>query len=379
MSTTSGPASRVLSPTSIASSFQYVTASDRHSEANSSSDDSFGSFSDVTTSDDDDEIVWSVSDLSASGSSQPAAAAALRSPGVLSDDEYIVLSPPLSQPRSGMSSLSASLMNTSVEASSVDGLSDDMSNLNLAESDSSTDTDSVRPTSQASSRSRRRKRRSGRAAAVASGSTTVPAPVATPKQKKKKSKAKVSAAPASAAGSATGTGKAKRKKAKAAEAKRVLLTAEEVAGLGERPIVDDVSEAGDTKTAVYEEAVQYVSEVLAASSPTEKAKSNLTFLQALILELGLLSAPVTSQPFYQLPSLPRSLKAAKALLKSSVFLNVRDYLEVRNEGLDALRNVMHPSRKALIKDLSRGKGQRKVPRGYVKNSGLGVLLVTCHC
>ncbi len=268
MSTTSGPASRVLSPTSIASSFQYVTASDRHSEANSSSDDSFGSFSDVTTSDDDDEIVWSVSDLSASGSSQPAAAAALRSPGVLSDDEYIVLSPPLSQPRSGMSSLSASLMNTSVEASSVDGLSDDMSNLNLAESDSSTDTDSVRPTSQASSRSRRRKRRSGRAAATASGSATAPTPVVTPKPKKKKNKTKVNAAPASAAGSATGTGKAKRKKAKAAEAKKVLLTAsvpatetaEEVAGLGERPIVDDVSEAGDTKTAVYEEAVQYVSE-----------------------------------------------------------------------------------------------------------------------
>lgn len=268
MSSTSGPASRVLSPTSIASSFQYVTASDRHSEANSSSDDSFGSFSDVTTSDDDDEIVWSVSDLSASGSSQPVAAAALRSPGVLSDDEYIVLSPPLSQPRSGMSSLSASLMNTSVEASSVDGLSDDMSNLNLAESDSSTDTDSVRPTSQASSRSRRRRRRSGHAATAASGSATTPAPVATPKPKKKKSKAKVNAAPASAAGSATGTGKAKKKKVKAAKAKGVLPTAsvpatetaEEVAGLGERPIVDDVSEAGDTKTAVYEEAVQYVSE-----------------------------------------------------------------------------------------------------------------------
>ena len=121
--------------------------------------------------------------------------------------------------------------------------------------------------------------------------------------------------------------------------------------------------------------------VLSASTPAEKAKSNLTFLQALILELGLLSAPVASesaQPFYQLPSLPRSLKAAKALLKSNVFLNVRDYLDVRHKGLDALRNVMHPSRKALIKDLSRGKGQRKVPRAYVKNSGLGVLLVSCY-
>ncbi|KAI0086303.1 hypothetical protein BDY19DRAFT_895006 [Irpex rosettiformis] len=350
MSSSTGPASRVLSPTSIASSFQYVTASDRHSEVHTSSDESFGSISDATSSD-DDEIVWSMSDLSASGSSRPAAGA-LRSPGVLSDNEYIFLSPPLSQPQSGMSSLSASIIHPSAEASS-------------------SDTSSVRPTSQASSR--RRKRRSGRSAGAPSSSNAA-APVATPKAKKK-SKAKASTASASA--SASDAGKAKKKKAKAAKAKKGPSTTEE-AGLGERPIVDDVSEAGDTKAAVYEEAVQYVSEILSASTPAEKAKSNLTFLQALIVELGLLSAPQTSQPFYQLPSLPRSLKAAKALLKSNVFLNVRDYLDVRHKGLDALRNVMHPSRKALIKDLSRGKGQRKVPRAYVKNSGLGVLLVACY-
>ena len=61
-----------------------------------------------------------------------------------------------------------------------------------------------------------------------------------------------------------------------------------------------------------------------------------------------------------------------------MFLNVRDYLEQRNNGLAALRSVMHPSRKSLVKDLHRGKGQRKVPRDVVKNTGLGVLLVTCY-
>ena len=185
-----GVTSRVLSPTSIASSFHYVTASDRHSEVNSSSDESFGSISDATSSDEDDEIVWSVSDLSASGSSrlQP-----LRSPGVLSDDEYIVLSPPLSQPPqslSGLSSLSASFIEDAVESSSIDGLSDVMSNLNIAESDA----ESARPTSQASSR--RRRRRSGRApaATVTTGvATAIPVPptaVATPKPKKKKTQKK---------------------------------------------------------------------------------------------------------------------------------------------------------------------------------------------
>ena len=105
----------------------------------------------------------------------------------------------------------------------------------------------------------------------------------------------------------------------------------------------------------------------------------MTFLQALIVELGLLPAEsATEQSFFQLPSLPRSLRAAKALLKSSVFLNVRDYLDVREKGLDALRRVMHPTRKALIQDLTRGKGKRKVPRDVIKKTGLGVLLVTCY-
>ena len=260
MSSSTGAVSRVLSPTSIASSFQYVTASDRHSEVPTSSDESFGSISDETSSD-DDEIVWSVSDLSASGSSHPAAAPP-RSPSVLSDDdEYIFLSPPLSQPQSGMSSLSASLISTNAGTSSADGLSDVIAGLNIAESDN----DSIRPTSQASSR-RRRVRRSARIAAQKSSpkASDAPGPVATPKPKKKRSKAKVNATPASTP--APGASKPKKKKVKAVKAQGVLPASvavadkAEEAGLGERPIVDDSSELGDTKAAVYNEAVQYVSE-----------------------------------------------------------------------------------------------------------------------
>lgn len=125
----------------------------------------------------------------------------------------------------------------------------------------------------------------------------------------------------------------------------------------------------------------FASRFLSSSSDDTNKKSNLTLLQALIVELGVCSATSSSgseQSFYHLPSLPRTIRAAKALLKSNVFLNVRDYLDQRDNGLDALRKVMHPSRKALVKDLSRGKGQRKVPRDFVKNTGLGVLLVTCY-
>lgn len=105
-------------------------------------------------------------------------------------------------------------------------------------------------------------------------------------------------------------------------------------------------------------------------------------MQALIIELGLCPtasvASAQSTSFYNLPSLPRSLRAAKALIKSRAFVNVRDYLDVRNKGFEALQSIMHPSRQALVKDLSRGKGGRRVSRDFVKNSGLGVLLVTCY-
>ncbi|KAI0693748.1 hypothetical protein BC835DRAFT_1061675 [Cytidiella melzeri] len=241
---------RMLSPASVASSLQHITASDRHSEPTSSSDESFASISDASTSDEDDEIVWSMSDLSVSGSSQ---LAAMRSPGVLSDDDFIVLSPPLSQPRepaSQTTSLSSSFVGSGAQSSSFDGLSEVMSNLNITESDSASD----RSSSKASSRKQRKRA----ARATTAATTPVPAP-ATTKPKKKKSKGTVGSAPAER--SASTSTKSKAKKAQA--------SAKAQSGLGKRPIVDDVSEAGDAKTAVYEEAVQYVSECVSSVQPFE--------------------------------------------------------------------------------------------------------------
>lgn len=104
--------------------------------------------------------------------------------------------------------------------------------------------------------------------------------------------------------------------------------------------------------------------------------SKLEFLQALIIELGLYS-PVYDEKTHnaEWPSLPSSLRAAKALLKSQVFLNVRDYLAVRSQGIDALRSVMHPNRSALMREV---RGGKRSPVKTVKDSGLGVLLVTCY-
>ena len=116
----------------------------------------------------------------------------------------------------------------------------------------------------------------------------------------------------------------------------------------------------------------------------QKAKSDLTLLQALIIELGVCSASAeeqeggsdgAAQSFAHLTGLPRSLRAAKALLRAHAFVNVRDYLAVRAQGADALRRVMHPSRSALMREI---RGGKRAPRKTVKDRGLDVLLVTCY-
>ena len=102
----------------------------------------------------------------------------------------------------------------------------------------------------------------------------------------------------------------------------------------------------------------------------------MKLLHALIIELGVAPASKISSLGSAVDVLPRSLRAAKALLKSQVFLNVVDYLAVRHEGLDALRSVMHPNRRALTNSI-RG-GRKKMPAKEVKKNGLGVLLITCY-
>lgn len=274
------------------------------------------------------------------------------------------------------------------DPSSVDGLSDALSTLVFDESD---DDESVRPTSQAGVRHTRRARRRFRAPSTSSSelSSTPSSPplraAQTPSPKKKKKKGSSPDAESQKKARVRAKRRAK-KEAKKAEAQRAK----------ESSSSDDASDASECKA--YDDAVQYISRsvprarfalpppahvpihsFLSSPTPDAKAKTDLTFLQALIVELGLCSTSAASeQSFYHLPSLPRSIKAAKTLLKSNVFLNVRDYLDQRSKGLEALRKVMHPSRKALVKDLSRGKGQRRVPRDFVKNTGLGVLLVTCY-
>jgi len=110
---------------------------------------------------------------------------------------------------------------------------------------------------------------------------------------------------------------------------------------------------------------------LAHPPPPGNNGSALLMLQALILELGCLPAGVAAGKF-AIPQLPATLRQAKLLLKSHAFINVRDYLAVREQGQAALQSVMHSSRKSLVKEVRKGK---RMPVREVKKAGLNVLLV----
>jgi hypothetical protein len=88
----------------------------------------------------------------------------------------------------------------------------------------------------------------------------------------------------------------------------------------------------------------------------------LALLQSLIIELGLAT-----------PSLPDSLTAAKAFLKSRAFLNIREYIAVRGQGPEAVQRAMYPSKSALIKDIKKKRNPASLK--WVKQHGLQVLLV----
>ncbi|KAJ7273534.1 hypothetical protein B0H12DRAFT_1089888 [Mycena haematopus] len=139
-------------------------------------------------------------------------------------------------------------------------------------------------------------------------------------------------------------------------------------GLGARSIVDDISERAsecgsedEIIPGAYDAAASYITSCL--SNPSSVCR--LTLLQSLIVEFDLVSS-----------SLPMSLGKAKAMLKSRVFVNISEYLDARQRGPAAVQEIIHPSRKSLLRDLRQKRS--RVPRQLVKEAGLGVLLVSFY-
>jgi len=338
------------SPTmSSASSFDVVSSRSRSSTTTS----------DIYFDDSDDEIVWGVSDGSLSSSESDLSANGSTFPA--SDDDFVVLSRPRS-PR--VSTAQARTVppppSNGADTPNATTLASDLARLSVNE---------------VSSIIRRNKKAAAAAAATAKQNPGVASPKYTNKKKKQTQTSQspvatpVSDRPSSVAtlrkGSPSGKPAVRRRRKNKSERGSPVPDS----GFGARPIVDDISEHPDSAseggddefTSMYDAAASYINSCLADPSSV----CRLTLLQALIIELGLASS-----------SLPASLTAAKAIIKSRAFLNVGEYLDARRKGPAAVQEVMHKSKSSLIRDLR--KKRNPISLQWVKETGLQVLLVSCY-
>ncbi|KDQ06721.1 hypothetical protein BOTBODRAFT_49212 [Botryobasidium botryosum FD-172 SS1] len=125
----------------------------------------------------------------------------------------------------------------------------------------------------------------------------------------------------------------------------------------------------------YLEAKSYMDTFLKAKTPATDTAARLRLHQALLIELGIASGIQSPDTPSDKASLPTSERAAKALIKTKVFINILDYLAHRTQGQLALQQHMHPSRSALRRDIKSG---RKMSLKRVKSLGLNVLLAESY-
>ncbi|KAF9452252.1 hypothetical protein P691DRAFT_661408 [Macrolepiota fuliginosa MF-IS2] len=129
--------------------------------------------------------------------------------------------------------------------------------------------------------------------------------------------------------------------------------------------VSEQTTSQDTPSTAYDEAVDYITSYISNPTVRHDRVCHLTLLQSFIVELGLLT---------DLTLLPRSIRSAKTFVKSRAFLNIKDYLSKRHEGQHKIKELMFPSRSALVRDMRRNKNHASLK--WVKKQGLQDLLVS---
>ncbi|KAJ7489886.1 hypothetical protein B0H11DRAFT_2010831 [Mycena galericulata] len=349
MATTITSISAIPSSPSMSSASSFDMVSDSRSRSSSQSFE-------IDLDDSDDEIVWSVSEESSISSS---GLSAERSISPASDDDFVVLSRPRS-PRASNAQIRVPTP-TADGAATPNDLASDLARLSVNQVSATIRRNKKAVAAAAKLQDAGASKRRASNAASKSGAMSQPqskSPSPTPPTP-------VSDRPSSVATLRTGSpsGKAGRRR------RRNKNGSPSAGGFGARSIVDDISEQPDSASeqgendfaSLYEAAASYINSFLA--DPTSVCR--LTLLQSLIIELGLAST-----------SLPASLTAAKAMLKSHAFLNVGEYLDARQKGPAAVQGVMHPSKTALIRDLRRKRNPSSLQ--WVKETGLQVLLVSCY-
>ncbi|KNZ75438.1 hypothetical protein J132_02771 [Termitomyces sp. J132] len=369
MSTPKPLASPALPATSNTSSF--VILSNTHSSSAPRSDDS------------DDEIIYSVSEDSSLSAEESLDSA------VTSDNDFVVLSRPRSQ-RSILETVLPTLDHDDDARANTPAITDlttGLATLSVAQSvprrrrqKPQAEQVAIAPTG-AVAKKKKKKAKKSQPSPV---NTAVLSPVPSP-ARSKRIRSKRSATPTTTPTTSIVTENSEKQNVVKAKSE---VNKEKSAGFGGRSIVDDVSdkfsdygESDVGSPSMHEEAFGFITSYVTfrvpllilqslhrfLSNPAARQDSacRLTLLQALIIELGLATS-----------SLPSSLTAAKAYLKSRAFLNIREYIAVRDQGPAAVQRIMYPSRSALIKAIRKNKKNASLK--WVKESGLQVLLVQCY-
>lgn len=151
------------------------------------------------------------------------------------------------------------------------------------------------------------------------------------------------------------------KKAKRAFKRKRQNAARKARRRAQREQTVSASHTETTSVSSYEEASALISGYIAY--PQAEGNNELLLLQALMIELGI-------RPPGDLPS---TLTAARKVFKSEVHINIKDYVATRHKGQAALRQIMHPSKNSLRKEIQR-TGKRASLK-WVKQRGLRALLV----
>ncbi|KAG6335159.1 hypothetical protein ID866_3943 [Astraeus odoratus] len=156
------------------------------------------------------------------------------------------------------------------------------------------------------------------------------------------------------------TKRARRRRQRATrKAKRAAQREQASSGVTSAPVPNP-----STASQSYEEAHARISKYIACPQVKDRS-SELALLRALIIELGVRSPSA--------PELPTTLTAARKLLKAEVHINIKEYIATRDQGLVALRKIMHPSKTSLRREIK--KTGKRASLKWVKKRGLQVLLV----
>ncbi|KAG9018721.1 hypothetical protein FRB90_010335 [Tulasnella sp. 427] len=178
--------------------------------------------------------------------------------------------------------------------------------------------------------------------------------------------------------------KRRLKKQRAKERRKEKKRQQSLSDSGSSTTAAGHSSDGSVGNSAYDDAVAFITKYLSNPPQQPSVAQQLHLLQSIITELGLLTGNTP---------MPRSITAAKKIIKNQVHINVKDYLKRRLKqvevaqmgsmakqtvqvgvGVAEMKKLMFPSKPALMQSLRSNK-KNVMSRQAIKKAGLNVFMV----